>query len=127
MTFGKIVLLALSGVLGGVLGGMGMGGGTLLIPALTWFFEVEQKIAQSINLIAFLPMSAVALIIHIKNKRVDFTNILFMIVPAVLCSVGGSFIAYELSAKTIKKVFGIFLAILGVFSILFTKKSADKP
>lgn len=126
MSFGKIVLLALTGVFGGVLGGMGMGGGTLLIPALTWFFDVEQKIAQSINLIAFLPMSAVALIIHIKNKRVDFKDVLFMIIPAVLCSIGGSFIAYELSAKTIKKVFGIFLTILGVFSIVSTKNLVDK-
>jgi uncharacterized membrane protein YfcA len=42
----------LVGALGGVLGGMGMGGGTLLIPALTIFCEVEQHVAQAINLIS---------------------------------------------------------------------------
>ena len=34
------------GALGGVLGGMGMGGGTLLIPLLTLFTKTEQKEAQ---------------------------------------------------------------------------------
>ena len=126
MTLGKILLLALTGGVGGVLGGMGMGGGTLLIPALTWLFGVEQKIAQSINLIAFLPMSAIALAIHIKNKRVDFKEVVFMIIPAVLCSVGGSLLTYRLSGKILKKAFGVFLAILGVFNVIFTKKSISK-
>lgn len=45
-----------SGFVSGLLGGMGMGGGTLLIPVLTIFFSVPQKIAQSTNLLAFLPM-----------------------------------------------------------------------
>ena len=54
----------------GVLGGLGMGGGTILIPLLTIFFDVEQQQAQAINLVAFIPMAIVSLIIHIKNKRV---------------------------------------------------------
>lgn len=33
----KIILLIASGVASGVLGGMGMGGGTVLIPVLTIF------------------------------------------------------------------------------------------
>lgn len=41
----------------GLLGGMGMGGGTILIPALTIFLGVEQHAAQAANLIAFLPMA----------------------------------------------------------------------
>ena len=39
----KIILLAVSGIAAGVLGGMGMGGGTILIPLLTIFFNVGQK------------------------------------------------------------------------------------
>lgn len=64
----KIVLLVVSGVAAGVLGGMGMGGGTILIPILTIFFSVEQKSAQAINLVAFIPMAIISLVIHIKTS-----------------------------------------------------------
>ena len=63
-----IILYALTGFLAGILGGMGMGGGTLLIPILTIFLGFKQKNAQAINLLVFIPMSLFALIIHIKNK-----------------------------------------------------------
>ena len=65
-----IFLEVLAGVIGGIVGGMGMGGGTLTIPILTIFLSYEQLQAQGINLIAFLPMSVVALIIHAKNHLV---------------------------------------------------------
>ena len=38
----SFIFYLLAGFLSGVLGGMGMGGGTVLIPALTIFFGVEQ-------------------------------------------------------------------------------------
>ena len=60
------VIIAVS-ALGGIIGGMGMGGGTLLIPLLTLAAGVEQHLAQAINLMSFVPMSIVALIIHKKN------------------------------------------------------------
>ena len=47
-----------------MLGGMGMGGGTVLIPALTVILGVEQHVAQATNLIAFLPMALFTLKIH---------------------------------------------------------------
>ena len=66
--------LILFGIIGGVLGGMGMGGGTLLIPLLTIFLNISQQNAQGINLIAFLPMSIVAIIIENTccNARIKF-------------------------------------------------------
>ena len=39
----KELFMIIAGVVGGVIGGMGMGGGTLLIPILTIFLDVPQK------------------------------------------------------------------------------------
>lgn len=110
-----IFLYILFGVLGGVLGGMGMGGGTLLIPLLTIFLSVEQKVAQGINLIAFLPMAIVALIIHCKNKMVSFKDILWIIIPGVVASVSFSFLASSLDNKVLGFMFGIFLILISVY------------
>ena len=67
-----IVWSVVAGVVGGIVAGMGMGGGTLIIPILTIFLNFNQIDAQGINLIAFLPMSLVAIIINAKNHLVDF-------------------------------------------------------
>jgi len=106
----QIVLYILSGLAGGVIGGMGMGGGTLLIPLLA-LLGVEQHMSQAVNLIVFIPMSAVALIIHIKNKLVNFFPLVFF--PAVLTAVIGSLIAVRLDAGSLRTYFGIFLIVLG--------------
>lgn len=110
----KIILLALSGIAAGVLGGMGMGGGTILIPLLTIFFNVGQKEAQAINLVAFIPMAIVSLAIHIKNKRVKKEGLLWIIIPAVLTSVGGGFAAQAVNGEVLKRIFGGFLLLLSV-------------
>ena len=108
----KIILLAVSGIAAGVLGGMG--GGTILIPLLTIFFNVGQKEAQAINLVAFIPMAIVSLTIHIKNKRVKKEGLLWIIVPAVLTSVGGGFAAQAVNGEVLKRIFGGFLLLLSV-------------
>ena len=110
----KIILLALSGIAAGILGGMGMGGGTILIPLLTIFFNVGQKDAQAINLVAFIPMAMVSLAIHIKNKKVKKEGLLWIIVPAVLTSVGGGFAAQAVNGEVLKRIFGGFLLLLSV-------------
>ena len=110
----KIILLAVSGIAAGVLGGMGMGGGTILIPLLTIFFNGGQKEAQAINLVAFIPMAIVSLAIHIKNKRVKKEGLLWIIVPAVLTSVGGGFAAQAVNGEVLKRIFGGFLLLLSV-------------
>lgn len=110
----KIILLAVSGIAAGILGGMGMGGGTILIPLLTIFFNVGQKEAQAINLVSFIPMAIVSLAIHIKNKRVKREGLLWIIVPAVLTSVGGGFAAQAVNGEVLKRIFGGFLLLLSV-------------
>lgn len=113
----KIILLIVIGLVGGVIGGMGMGGGTLLIPLLTLFAKMEQHSAQSLNLIAFVPMSAVALAIHIKNKLVDFKQVLWIALPAVAAGVGASYLSKMTAAHSLSRYFGIFLVAIGIYQM----------
>ena len=83
-----VILYIIFGIIGGLLGGMGMGGGTLLIPLLTIGLSVPQQTAQFINLVAFIPMSALALIVHIRNGYVVKKRIFYVIVPALVCRCG---------------------------------------
>ena len=110
----RIVLLVLAGIAAGALGGMGMGGGTILIPLLTIFFGAEQKQAQAINLVAFIPMAIASLIVHVKNKRVETKGILWIIIPATVLSLAGSMVAQAINGEILKRIFGGFLLLLSV-------------
>lgn len=112
-----IFFMILIGILGGIIGGMGMGGGTLLIPLLTILLSFEQKIAQAINLIAFIPMSIVACIMHAKAGLLE-KKYFFLSIPALVSSIGASILASYLSSNVLKMGFGIFLAVLGVFQLV---------
>jgi len=112
----------LAGISGGVLGGMGMGGGTVLIPLLSILFSMNQHSAQAINLIAFIPMALIALVIHVKNGLVDYKAVLYLIIPGVITCVLGSIVAENLSGEILRKLFGGFLIILSVFGFFSSKK-----
>ena len=110
----RIILLVLAGIAAGALGGMGMGGGTILIPVLTIFFGAEQKQAQAINLVAFIPMAIASLIVHVKNKRVETKGILWIIITATVLSLAGSMVAQSINGEILKRIFGGFLLLLSV-------------
>jgi uncharacterized membrane protein YfcA len=116
----ETIFLVLSGLAAGVIGGMGMGGGTLLIPLLTIFFSVSQHTAQAINLAAFIPMSIGALIFHIKNKLIDFKKALIIVIPSLFTAALGAYIAKITEGDILKKLFGGFLILLALFQIIFT-------
>ncbi len=110
----EFIWYAIAGVVGGLIGGMGMGGGTLLIPLLTIFYNVGQHTAQAINLISFIPMSIIALIIHFKNGYVETKNVIWIILAGVITCTASCFLANVIKGDLLKRFFGAFLLILAV-------------
>lgn len=116
-----MVGLILAGMLSGIISGMGIGGGTILIPALTIIFNMPQKTAQSINLIYFVPTAVIALKTHIKNKRVDTGVAKGIVLFGLIGAVIGSFVALGLDNSMLKRLFGIFLLLMGIREIYISK------
>ena len=114
----SFLLFLICGIAGGVLGGMGMGGGTALIPLLTIFCGVEQGVAQGVNLLAFLPMSLIALSVHAKNGLFKRDGLFLLVAPALVFSVAFSLLAARLPAAALRSGFGVFLIILAVFRFI---------
>ena len=108
----------LAGAAGGVLGGMGMRGGTVLIPLLNIGFGLEQHLAQAINLISFVPMAIAAIVIHVKNGLVETSGLILIIFAGLISCVAGCFIAREISAGVLRRIFGGFLTILSIIQVI---------
>ena len=108
--------LFLCGLAGGVLGGMGMGGGTVLIPLLT-LFGVGQAAAQGINLVSFLPMAARALPVHAKSGLLRGEGLVPLILSALVFSALGSLLAARLPSAVLERGFGAFLIVLALVRV----------
>lgn len=117
-------LQILFGILGGFFGGLGMGGGTLLIPLLTIFLGFDQQLSQGINLLTFLVMAIFSLYIHTRNGLIETNGIIWIILGGIIFAVGGSFLATMLPSMILRRCFGVFLSILAIFE--FVKALKEK-
>ena len=102
----------------GTFAGMGMGGGTFLIPLLTIFMHTPQTEAQAQNLVVFVPMAIVVGIIYACQKLVDWKRAWIIALPATGIAVLGSLLAVNLSGKVMRIVFGAFIAAVGVWQLV---------
>jgi uncharacterized protein len=110
--------LIIIGLFSGIISGMGIGGGTILIPSIILFTSLNQQQAQGINLVVFIPISIVALITHYLNKNINFKVVLPLIATGVLGALVGSMMAINIPSDTLKLLFALFLFSMGIYEIL---------
>ncbi len=120
MSVNEIIILVLIGFLAGVVGGsLGLGGGIIIVPALVFIMGFSQHHAQGTSLAVLLfPIGILAVLHYAKNGYVNYKYAVILIVAFILGSYLGSVISVHLPAKTLKKVFGIFMLIVSVKMIL---------
>ena len=116
----------LIGIISGTISGTGMGGGTILIFLLTVLCGLEQHIAQSTNLIYFIPTSIVAIIVNIKNKNIDLKLATIISIFGILGAIIGANLSVHTDVKMLRKYFGIFLAIIALHEIYTIIKENKK-
>jgi uncharacterized membrane protein YfcA len=115
------MIIVIIGLFSGIISAMGIGGGAILIPALIFFAGTKQHIAQSVNLISFLPIAAIALTIHYKNRNLNTRYAAMLILSGLAGAVAGSMLAVKLADSMLSKLFGAFLLVMGLYEILCKK------
>ena len=105
------------GFISGIIGGLGMGGGTVLILLLSLFCDVEQHIAQGSNVIFFVPMSIAAIVVFIKNKKINFKVAIPICIWGLIGATIGATISSSMNMSTLRKCFGGFLIIIAIYQI----------
>ena len=112
----------LCGLGAGIISAWGVGGGTLLLLVMTLFLGVEQRAAQGINLLFFLPTALSALICHAKQGYLDKPTLKAAIPFAVLAALLGAWIATAVDVELLRKPFGVYLLLSGLSLILPRKQ-----
>lgn len=118
--------VAAIGFFSGIISGMGIGGGTILIPALLFLTEIDQQQAQGVNLIYFIPTAITALITHQKKGNLDWKTAKPLALLGLAGAAAGAFLAVSLESEILKKIFGGFLFLMGLSEISKKKKGGNK-
>ncbi len=111
----------LCGLGASILSAWGVGGGTLLLLVMTLFLGVDQRTAQGINLLFFLPTAVSALICHARGGYLDKPTLKNAVPPAVAAALAGAWIATALDVELLRRPFGVYLLLSGV-SLLWPQK-----
>ena len=112
----------LCGLGAGTISAWGVGGGTLLLLVMTLFLGVEQRAAQAINLLFFLPTALSALICHAKGGYLDKPTLKAAIPVAVALALAGAWAATAIDVALLRRPFGVYLLLSGV-SLILPKKA----
>ncbi len=110
-------MVIIIGIISGIVTSLGLGGGAVLIIGLTLLLGIEQRIAQSVNLIFFIPTAITAIILNSKRKIIKWkTAIPVIIASGISAGIGANF-ATQIETTTLKKLFGGFLGIIAIYEI----------
>jgi len=104
------------GLTAGVLSGLvGIGGGIIIVPALVYFFKMDQKTAQGTSLTVLLPRTGLlAFLEYYRAGHVDVKIGVAIIVGLLLGGLFGGEFAQPLPQETLRKLFAILLLITAV-------------
>ena len=107
---------------------MGFGGGTVLIMYLTLFAGTEQKTAQGINLLFFLPCALLSVVYYSKKGVIHIKDVVPYIIFGLVGALAGYFLFNFVSPSMLTKLFGGFLVLLGLKELFFKDiKKKESP
>ncbi|MFI5204711.1 MAG: sulfite exporter TauE/SafE family protein [Flavobacteriales bacterium] len=115
-----IILLAVGVVAGFLSGLVGIGGGIIIVPVLV-YLGLGQKMAQGTVLFMFLlPIGILGVWNYYKAEAIDYKMALIIATTFVAGSYFGSKLAVSMDQDILKKVFGVFIILVGV-KLIFWK------
>ena len=119
------ILPFLCGLGASIVSAWGVGGGTLLLLVMTLFLGVDQRTAQGVNLLFFLPTAASALVCHAKGGYLDKPTLKAAVPAAVIAALLGAWVSNNLDVEVLRKPFGVYLLLSGVSLVWPQKKKPE--
>lgn len=114
----NLPLIALEGAFVGTLTGIvGAGGGFLIIPALVLLARLPMKMAVGTSLLIIAAKSLIGFLGDLSNMQVDWPFLLEFTALSVVGIFVGSYLSRYVPGEKLKKAFGWFILIMGVYII----------
>ncbi len=112
------IILILIGLGAGVAAGIfGIGGGIVIVPALTYFLGFSQHRAIGTSLVILLPPVGLAAVMeYYRNGNVDVPAAIIVATTLFLGAWFGAGLAHKVSGPMLRIAFGIFVVLVGGYT-----------
>jgi uncharacterized membrane protein YfcA len=124
--WGFVILGVCAGIVSGTLG---VGSGTVIVPALVLLWGFGQKSAQGMSLAIMVPMALIGALRYWKNPEVELHGwvIALIVLGAVAGALAGTELAARLPAGILRKTFAVFLLIVAVRMFTASPRAEKTP
>lgn len=103
-----VFLLALvAGLLGSLLG---LGGGIIIVPALTLLFDIDIRLAIGASIVSVIATSTGAAAAYVRERMTNLRVAMFLEIGTTLGAITGAYLAGHLHARLLFTLFGLLLA-----------------
>ena len=107
------------GIAGGVLSGLlGVGGGVIMVPLLVLWAGYGQRDAHALSLGAIIPISLASVLIYGAAVKVRVVDGIALAAGAVVGARLGAGALSRIDERTLKLVFGLFLAAVAILMVV---------
>lgn len=111
----KYFMLGSIGIVTGLVNGLlGIGGGTILIPAMIFLLGEKQHKAHGTSLAIILPTAIISAAVYYFHDNLDLGLTIKVVSGAVIGGYIGAKLMNKIPAKSLKKLFGVFMVIAGL-------------
>ena len=123
LTIPVAIGIAVFGILVGLLSALfGIGGGVAMVPFMVLLLERSPHLAEGTSLLVIIPTAIAGVIAHHKRGFVSFRLAGWLAVGGVFGAFAGARLALSIEEGLLKTLFAVFLAVMGVRTILQGRK-----
>ncbi len=114
-----ILPLAIIGMGAGLLSGMfGVGGGTVMVPAMVLSLAFNQHRAQATSLAAIVPIAIVGAVIFGAAASLDLPAAVLLAIGSLIGVQVGARLMHRLTAEWLSRIFGVFLLVVATIMLV---------
>ncbi|MBT5925884.1 MAG: sulfite exporter TauE/SafE family protein [Verrucomicrobia bacterium] len=111
----QYLIFSVTGAISGVISGLfGVGGGIIIVPALTYFLNVPIKTAIGSSLAIIIPTALMGAGKHIHQGNIDWKIVLSVAPMAVVGGYAGAWLTQHLEPAHIRKGFAVLMVYVGI-------------
>jgi uncharacterized membrane protein YfcA len=114
------LIAGIIGLVSGITSGLfGVGGGLVMVPAMTLLLQLPIKTAIGTSLVVIIPTALVGSYKHYTQGNIHWATALSLMPTAIIGGFLGAWLTTQIPAENLKRAFGGFIILVGFRLLLY--------
>lgn len=121
LNLGYYIKCCIIGIITGILNGLfGSGGGTIVVPAMIYYLDIDDHKAHATAIAIILPLTVISSMFYIYNRYVDWSLVIKTAAGGVVGGYIGAKLLKIVPDNYLRKIFGGFMIFASIRMVLFS-------